>query len=306
MLILNNELAYIYHPIIRYIPKRLRKHLICARLDKVEEIRLRKGRPIMLYGGFSPKYITEKGISEKSSYGMIAVNDEDINEALELICESSLYAVEDRIKNGYVTVDGGHRIGLCGSAVLKNGKIFTIKDISGLNYRISREIYGAGDPVINSIMRDDKVCNTLILSPPGCGKTTLLRDIIRQISYRGIRVSVADERNEISALHKGICGFDLGNSCDVLEGASKEEAMTILLRSMGPEVIATDEIGTAADVAVIKKAMLSGVSVISTIHSDNRQELMKKNKELLNCFECVITLSRKNGAGTIEEVYCGG
>lgn len=306
MLILNNELAYIYHPIIRYIPKRLRKHLICARLDNVEEIRLRKGRPIMLYGGFSPKYITEKGISEKSSYGMIAVNDEDINEALELICESSLYAVEDRIKNGYVTVDGGHRIGLCGSAVLKDGKIFTIKDISGLNYRISREIYGAGDPVINSIMRDDKVCNTLILSPPGCGKTTLLRDIIRQISYRGIRVSVADERNEISALHKGICGFDLGNSCDVLEGASKEEAMTILLRSMGPEVIATDEIGTAADVAVIKKAMLSGVSVISTIHSDNRQELMKKNKELLNCFECVITLSRKNGAGTIEEVYCGG
>lgn len=306
MLILNNELAYIYHPIIRYIPKRLRKHLICARLDNVEEIRLRKGRPIMLYGGFSPKYITEKGISEKSSYGMIAVNDEDINEALELICESSLYAVEDRIKNGYVTVDGGHRIGLCGSAVLKDGKIFTIKDISGLNYRISREIYGAGDPVINSIMRDDKVCNTLILSPPGCGKTTLLRDIIRQISYRGIRVSVADERNEISALHKGICGFDLGNSCDVLEGASKEEAMTILLRSMGPEVIATDEIGTAADVAVIKKAMLSGVSVISTIHSDNRQELMKKNKELLNCFECFITLSRKNGAGTIEEVYCGG
>ena len=100
MLILNNELAYIYHPIIRYIPKRLRKHLICARLDNVEEIRLRKGRPIMLYGGFSPKYITEKGISEKSSYGMIAVNDEDINEALELICESSLYAVEDRIKNG--------------------------------------------------------------------------------------------------------------------------------------------------------------------------------------------------------------
>ena len=306
MLILNNELTYIYHPIIRYIPKRLRRYLICAGLDRVEEIRLRKGRPIMLYGNFSPKYITEKGISEKSSYGMIVVTDEDINEALELICESSLYAVEDRIKNGYITVDGGHRVGLCGSAVLKNGKIFSIKDISGLNYRISREIYGAGDLVINSIMRDDKVLNTLIISPPGCGKTTLLRDIIRQISYRGIRVSVADERNEISALHNGICGFDLGNSCDILEGASKDEAMTILLRSMGPEVIATDEIGTKADISVIKKASLSGVSVIATIHSDNRQELMKKNKELLNCFECVITLSRRNGAGTIEEVYCGG
>lgn len=306
MLILNNEQAYTYHPIIRYIPKRLRKYLISVRLDEVEEIRLRKGQPMMLYGSFPPKYISEKGTTGRISGSMLTVKEEDISEALELISESSLYAVEDSIKNGYITVNGGHRVGLCGSAVLKNGKIYTIKNISGLNYRISREVCGAGDLVINSIIRDGKILNTLIISPPGCGKTTLLRDIIRQISLRGIKVSVADERNEISALHNGICGFDLGASCDILEGAPKEDAMTILIRSMGPEVIATDEIGTAADMSVIKKAIRSGVSVISTIHSDNREALMKKHKDILDCFECIITLSHRSGPGTIEEIYCGG
>lgn len=306
MLILNNEQVYTYHPIIRYIPKRLRKYLISVRLDEVEEIRLRKGQPMMLYGSFAPKYISEKGITGRISDSMLTVKEEDISEALELISESSLYAVEDSIKNGYITVNGGHRVGLCGSAVLKNGKIYTIKNISGLNYRISREVCGAGDLVINSIIREGKILNTLIISPPGCGKTTLLRDIIRQISSRGIKVSVADERNEISALHNGICGFDLGASCDILEGAPKEDAMTILIRSMGPEVIATDEIGTAADMSVIKKAIRSGVSVISTIHSDNREALMKKHKDILDCFECIITLSHRSGPGTIEEIYCGG
>ena len=305
MLIVNSELSYSYHPIMHYIPKRLRKLFLTIKLDSVEEIRLRKGKPIMIYGKFIPQYVGKKEISPVLKDDMPIVTEEDINEALELISASSLYAVEDRLKNGYITVTGGHRIGFCGSAVLKNGRVCTIKNISGLNYRISREINGAGDVVINSIMRGKKILNTLIISPPGCGKTTLLRDVIRQISQKGIRVSVADERNEISALHNGFCGFDLGASCDILEGASKEEAMTILIRSMGPEVIATDEIGTAADVSVIKKAIQSGVCVISTIHSDHREALMKKHADIAECFECMITLSHRNGPGTIEEIYCG-
>lgn len=305
MLILNNEQAYSYHPVIRFIPYRLRKYLTLVHIEDAEEIRLRKGQPMMLYKGAVGWFINGKGLLCDTADEAVVVGEDDIKEALELVSESSLYAVEDSVKNGYITVNGGHRVGICGSAVLKNGKVYTIKNISGLNYRLSREIYGAADLLMNSVLRDNKILNTLIISPPGCGKTTLLRDLIRQISLKGFKVSVADERNEISAIYNGYKGYDLGFSCDVLEGAPKGEAMTILIRSMGPQVVATDEIGTAEDIEVIKRAARSGVAVLSSIHCKNRKKLVEKYTEIAQLFECFVTLSDRNGPGTIEEIYCG-
>lgn len=306
MVILNNEQVYEYHQIISFLPKRIRKYVANVRLDEVEEIRLRKAKPVMLYIKGEGYYLSEKGSISKTAKNNIQVNEEDINQAVELISKNSLFAVEDSLKNGYITIPPGHRIGVCGSAVLRGGSIYTIKNISGLNYRLSREIFGAADGIIDSVVKNKEVLNTLIISPPGCGKTTLLRDLIRQISNMGFKVSVADERNEISGMYNGFFGFDLGESSDVLEGAKKSEAMKILLRSMGPQVIATDEIGTQEDLAVIKEAICSGVSVITTIHSKDRSQLMKKHEELAKLFDCFITLSHNNGPGTVEEIYCAG
>lgn len=307
MLILNNEQVKLlkYSEILEFLPKRLRKYLAFVSLENVEEIRLRRGQPLMIYTNNDVWFVNREGIVNKTLKENVTVNEDDINSALELISGHSLYAVEQSLKRGYITVSGGHRIGICGSVVLKNGRIHTINHINALNYRLSREITGAGDVLINTIVRDNRVLNTLIVSPPGCGKTTLLRDLIRQISQKGFKVSVADERNEISAVHNGDFGYNLGFSCDVLEGASKSDAMSILIRSMSPQVIATDEIGTQKDFEIINKAMHSGVAVISTIHSDSRKTLIKRDPKLCKCFDCIVTLSHKNGPGTIEEIYCG-
>lgn len=304
MLILNNEQALEYHPIIKYIPKRLRKYLSLIKLNEAEEIRLRKGRPLMVYFNDGGYFINDHARLSKNPSNAVIADDSDIKEAIELISESSLYAFEDCLRQGYITVGGGHRVGICGSAVLEKGIIASQKNISSLNYRLSREVSGIAESLIPYCIKNNRILNTLIVSPPGCGKTTLLRDLIRLISQKGYRVSVADERNEISAVHNGYTGYDLGYSCDILEGASRSEAMLILLRTMSPQVIATDEIGLKDDINAVTKAVSSGVSVIATVHSENPETLRKSGADWINMFDCFVTLSHRNGPGTIEEVYC--
>lgn len=304
MLILNNEQALEYHPIIKYIPRRLRKYLSMIRLNEAEEVRLRMGRPLMVYFNDGGYFIDEHARLSKNKDNGVIVENTDIEEAIELISESSLYAFEDCLKQGYITICGGHRVGLCGSAVLEKGVIASQKNISSINYRLSREIMGAAEKLIPYCIKEGRVLNTLIISPPGCGKTTMLRDLIRIISQKGYRVSAADERNEISAVHNGYVGYNLGYSCDVLEGASKSEAMLILLRTMSPQVIATDEIGLKEDIYAVERAIFSGVSVIATVHSQNLEALKKANISWIDKFECFVTLSHREGPGTVEEVFC--
>lgn len=304
MLIVNNEPILEYHSIIKYIPERLRKYTTGINQYKIEEIRLRKGAGLMVTSKNSGFFIDKKGLLTKNSEKALRVTDEDIKQALNLICNSSLYTIEDSLKDGYITLSGGHRVGICGSVVVKDEHISSIKNISSLNYRIARQVIGVSQNVIERIIYNNKVLNTLIISPPGCGKTTMLRDIIRNLSYLGYRVCVADERNEITALDNGYLGYDLGNSCDVLEGGTKSETIFMLLRTMSPQVLATDEVGGDKDILAIKKAMYCGVSVIATIHADDRESLKYYNSDLLEKFDCFITLSHRNGVGTIEEIYC--
>lgn len=304
MLIINNKETVFRHPVMNYLPSKFKKLLNFATIGDAEEIRLRRGLPLII--NFSDKqcFITSGGILSDNLKQAVIANDYDIREALELIVKSSLYTAENSLKNGFVTVEGGNRIGICGSAVICDNKISSIKNISGFNYRIAKDIRGVSDKIINNIYRNGQVRNTLIISPPGCGKTTILRDIARNLSNKGIKICIADERNEISALSYGKLGFDLGYSLDVLEGASKSDAFKILIRSMSPDVIITDELGGNEDLCAVKKAVHSGVGVIASVHSSSREDFLKNNPEFIGIFNCFITLNRSNGPGTVGEIYC--
>ena len=233
----------------------------------------------------------------------LKVTREHIDEAIEIATSSSVYSVRDQIKNGYITIAGGHRIGITGTAVIKEDKVSFIKDISGLNYRLAGEVIGAANEVVPMILKGGGIKNTLIISPPGAGKTTMLRDIVRQLSYKSYRVSVVDERSEIAALCEGRSAFDLGFSTDVLEGVDKAEGMLMVLRSMSPDVIVTDEIGKQSDIDAIERITNSGAAVIATIHGRNIDMIKRRDdlKRMLKFFDLIITLSKRKGIGTVEE-----
>ena len=306
MLVVNSEQIYKNNTILNYLPKRIRKFLYFIDWDELEEIRLRLGLPLMLQYRDGTFFLNDKGGVVLIGENLMIVTKQDIEEAVELISHSSLYAHENDIKNGYITISGGNRVGISGSAVLKDNRISTLKDISALNYRIAHEIIGSSDRLMDIITDVNRIKSTLIISPPECGKTTLLRDIIRNISNMKLKVSVIDERSEITASFNGHSGYDLGYCCDILTGSPRDEGMLMMLRSMSPHVIATDELGTAEDILAVKKIINSGVSVIATIHGQNEAQLRKRSdiSELLDFFECFIVLSRRFGVGTIEEAYC--
>lgn len=250
-------------------------------LEKAIEIRIRINRPIII------RLINEDIII---NYKII---EKDIINIIEKICENSIYAYKNQIVEGYITIKGGNRVGLTGRAVIENEKIINIKYISGLNFRIAREVMGCGNNILKEIVNveENTIYNTLILSPPGKGKTTILRDCIRQISngipsinFKGKNCSIIDERGEIAANYKGIPKNDIGIRTDVIENISKSKGIEMLIRSMGPEIIACDEIGTIEDVKAIKYALTSGVKGIFTMHG-NKIEDARKNEEINKLIE---------------------
>lgn len=261
-----------------------------------EEIRFICGKPITVYKNGKIFFAGECGDIIMNSENALICGADTINGIFKKACDNSVYAYEDEIKNGFITIDGGHRIGLCGSGVVKNGEVIYIKDISALNIRIAREICGCADEIVRFICRDGKVSNTLIISPPGCGKTTMLRDIARNLGQR-YKVGIIDERSEI-------CGgtFDVGKLSAVMDGVPKVTAMNMMIRSMGLDIVVTDEIGGMGDEEAIGRAIYSGVSVIASIHGFNAEDIKGKNAKLYSCFEKAIVLSGRHGSGTIEEM----
>ncbi len=246
------------------IPERIRGYIDYADTDRLLELRLRLG------GRLCAVYQDRTSfISPPEKDRAIIVTERDIKRALELVTNFSMYAYENEIRKGFVTLSGGHRVGICGEAAVSGGKITHLKNIQALNYRFAREFVGCSDSIMGRIFKDGEIKNTVIVSPPMCGKTTLLRDIARNLSLLGKRVSIIDERGEIAAVSGGSSPFDLGYGCDVLSGASKSDGMLFMLRSMSPDVIITDEIGTADDFSAISEIKKRGVSVITSIHGRN-------------------------------------
>ena len=287
--------------ILSVMPEKLNGILSAALLrlsDSVEELRFRVGRPLIIgtaNGNFA--VLSEGGISPAIG-GAYIVSEDDIRRIFCAICENSVYAHAEEIKHGYITIKGGHRVGFSGKAVICGGEIENIRDINSLNIRVASERIGCGSPYIDFVLSNGKIENTLVVSPPGCGKTTLLRDFTRIISNSGLRVSVIDERGEIAAMYKGVPQNDIGVQTDVLEDAPKEVGIPLMLRSMSPQVIICDEIATKEDTLAVIKSFGAGCGVIASSHGGSLDEIMNRSflKPILGRagFNKIIVLRRNN------------
>lgn len=282
-----NSLAFIVkegiriEEIIRYFPINISSLLHKAikqnekLAEQIQEIRIRVGRPIIL---------KLQNLDILIEY---IVNQTEILQILEKICENSIYAYKNQICNGYITIKGGHRIGITGSAVVENEKIINIKYITSLNFRIARQVLNCSNKIIGQVIdeKNQDIYNTLIVSPPGRGKTTILRDLIRnlsngidEINFKGRTCGVVDERGEIAAMYKGVPQNDIGIRTDIIENISKAKGIKILIRTMAPEIIACDEIGSKEDVEAIQEAIISGVKGIFTMHGRTLDDVKSNNQ----------------------------
>lgn len=282
--------------IIKLFPPRVLECLgEYLRDNTLQEIRLKIEKPIIIT------------LSKGEVVLSYILSREDIKYILQRISNYSLYAYEEEIRQGFITIRGGHRVGLAGECVMENGKVKTIRNISSLNIRICREILGCSKKVMKYIASNNKVLNTLIISPPKCGKTTILRDIARNLSDGGKKVSIIDERSEIAASYLGIPQMKVGIRTDVLDNCLKSEGLIMAIRSLSPEIIICDEIGTLKDIEALIMAFNSGVNIIVTLHGESLDDLTNRSvfNELLenNVIERVILLSNKEGVGTIDGVY---
>lgn len=248
----------------------------------IQEIRMRMGRPVVIHRKGEEFFLTDQGgLSRNPAEGHLATGRE-ISETLEHICHYSPYAFEEELRQGFVTVSGGHRVGVAGQAVMEtDGRVRTFKNISYLNIRVSHQVKGAADRMLPLIYRDGGLQNVLIISPPGCGKTTLLRDMIRQISNgnawgSGMTVGVVDERSELAGSFQGKPQNDMGLRTDVLDGCPKEIGMLLLLRAMSPQVIAIDELGSEGELRALRQAAACGCRILATVHGEDRQDVEKR------------------------------
>lgn len=255
-----------------------------ADLEKLEEIRFRSGQTISLF----------LNGREREVPGLPA-EPQMLRDILDRAAEFSVYSSQEMLKCGFLPLRGGHRLGICGRGVYKDGRLFSIREISSLNLRIAREIRGAADSAVSYLWTHPE--STLILGAPGRGKTTLLRDLIRQLSDRFLwRIGVSDERFEIAACMEGVPQYQVGGHTDVLSGVHKAEAIDILLRTMSPQWIALDEITAEDDVKEICRASYCGVKFLATAHAAGPAELLTRPvyRELLHTgvFKNLIVIGR--------------
>ncbi|WP_069998204.1 stage III sporulation protein AA [Cellulosilyticum sp. I15G10I2] len=298
--------------IMKIMPHTL-KEMILQMSDKhyevLQEVRMRVHQPLILLIKGEEYGLNKEGICQiKESY---KVSEQDVTGILKYISGFSLYALEDEMRQGYITIEGGHRVGLAGKVVMENNGIKTMKYISAINIRIAHQVLNCSKEVMPYILSRDKVYHTLIVSPPKCGKTTLLRDIIRNLSngysgYGPYTVGVVDERSEIAGCYQGVPQNDVGIRTDVLDGCPKVEGMRMLLRAMSPHVIAVDEIGKNEDIHALGEVLSAGITILSTVHGKDIEDCKKKPilYDLIknSFFERIIILSNKYGPCTIEGI----
>lgn len=296
------ELLYLFPPLLREILSSIEEL-------PIEEIRIRSGQPVQLcFCG------SERLLYPPANQPMVSA--EDCAAIVERACEHSVYAWQEELRNGFLTLSGGHRVGLCGKAVKDNAGIRTLTDITSLNIRIARACPGAADALIPKLVRNDgSPYPTLIISPPGCGKTTVLRDLIRQLSWglngsRPMRIAVIDERMELAGCVRGVAQHDLGPRTDILNGCTKPEGIRMAVRTLSPEVLATDELGSHEDALAIQEAAFCGVITIASAHV-TEPTLLFKRRVLFGLLESgalerVVLLGRHNGkAGHVLGIFDG-
>lgn len=268
--------------------------------DELEEIRIRINRPIE---------ITLKGAPRFLSY---IIQPDDAFHLMNKISHFSIYTLEEELKRGYITVSGGHRIGLAGKVILEEGKVKAIRDVSSFNIRIAREKVGIAETIIPFVFKGNWM-HTMVIGPPQTGKTTLLRDIARIISSGNMKegihaskVGIVDERSEIAGCVNGVPQLTFGHRLDVLDACPKAEGMMMMIRSMSPDVLIVDEIGRKEDAEAIQEAVHAGIKLIMTTHGTSMEEIRKRPslREILDqrIFQRFVVLSRKAGPGTITQI----
>ena len=287
-----DKLKQILPPYVKNAVERLNSN----QLAQLTEIRLRIGKPVYFYINGIEYAVNEYGISK---YDGILFSKTDAAEMWRRLCEGAPYSCTERQRQGYITVEG-NRIGFCGEFAFVEGTIKHIDVISSFCVRIAHQIKGCGNKVYKYLFENNRPIDTLIVSPPGCGKTTLLRDIARLLSADGFNVAIADERDEIAAMTGGISLLDVGKRTDIFSGCSKATAIQNMVRAIRPDIIIADELGTAEDAAAVQKAMTEGVTVISTAHGNCPERVARR---LSLAFERYIVLDKSFGVGTVSGVY---
>ena len=234
-------------------------------LNKATEIRFRAGKPCSISCGVS-NFMIKEIIAERS----------DMDQLVENLCCGAVYRYESQLQNGFIPLPGGHRAGICGTYVLDhNGKI-NITDISSVNLRICRPVTGIAEKLFPKLLCDNRFCSTLIVSEPCGGKTTLLTDLVRVLSEKGYRTAVVDERGELASVYQGIAQRDLGDLADVMDGYPKAFGMMIALRTLSPQVLVCDEIGSYEETEQMIEAMNAGVPVLVSAHARDEEELLNR------------------------------
>ncbi|MCH1979527.1 Uncharacterized protein conserved in bacteria [uncultured Flavonifractor sp.] len=290
-----------YRQVVGVLPPRLRQEAFSLPLQdqcRAEELRLRVGQPMSA--------VFPEG---ERPLGGEPVRAGELEQLVEIASRASVHAVLDQLRRGYLTVEGGHRIGLCGTAVLREGEIHSLRQLSSAAIRVARQVRNASDPVLGRLCPGGKLVSTLILAPPGAGKTTLLRDLVRRVSdgdgCQPRRVSLMDERGEVAALYSGCPQLDVGSRTDVMEGCPKARGLMLLMRAMNPQVLAVDEITAPEDVAALRTAAGCGVTLLATAHGNSREDLERRPlyRALMEAgiFQKLL-LIRREGAGRSYQI----
>lgn len=261
--------------VLRFFGGDIQKALsLCG--GEISEIRLRAGRPLCVTCEGMNRFVSADGIISDQSDKAILVSADEIRRTFEAVCRYSVHSFQGRISQGFVTVSGGHRVGLSGTAVYSaDGRVENIRHINGLNFRIARQIRGAADEIIPMVLDGNGggLTGVLICGEPCSGKTTVLRDLCRQIGDR-VNTALIDERGEIAAESGGVINNNVGMCTDVYSGFSKADGIRDAVRSMSPMMLVCDEIGSEDDLNAIEYAYLSGVRICAAIHSAGSDELM--------------------------------
>ncbi len=270
-----------FNQLLNYLPPSLQGPLL--RLDPeiksvAQEIRLRAGSPLSITVSGSQFFINKNGTCMLPKSDCLKVKSEEIDECFLKLCNHSVYSHNEELCEGYIMLEGGHRAGICGRVYLKNGRIETVRDISSINLRIAKEVCGCADKIINSFDSG----GILICGGPGTGKTTLLRDIARQLAGgatgKCLKVAIIDSRGEIAAVSGGVPMVKLGNTCDILTACPKGKGIEIALRTLFPDIIIFDELGDMEEVNAVKQSFNSGVTVITSAHAGDINDLKKRSQ----------------------------
>ncbi|MCL2555795.1 MAG: Flp pilus assembly complex ATPase component TadA [Firmicutes bacterium] len=285
---------------LKFLPSVLLLALQKLDIAHLQEIRIRGNKPVRVL--YQNNFIV---LLTPCKTQKIIITSEQIAQIVLRAAEFSIYAFNNQLSCGYITIQGGIRIGVAGELVYEGHIVKTQKNFTSLVIRIPHEIYGCANRAYKCI-QNSKNKNTLIISPPGAGKTTLLRDLTRQISNAGNNILLVDERNEIAACLDGIARLDIGDNTDIINNAQKDYAFSFGIRSLRPDYIITDELANEQDIKTAIYVSKCGVKIIASVHADSIFDL--KNREEFNgileqkIFGRYIILSSKNGAGTFEAI----